>query len=50
MVKGYCLNCKDRYTGCHAVCSKYAEYKRELERIKENRDKERLLRKKRCVH
>ena len=22
-----CLNCKDRYIGCHSVCEKYLEYK-----------------------
>lgn len=30
MVKGYCLNCTERYLGCHSKCEKYKKYKKEL--------------------
>lgn len=30
-----CLNCKERYLGCHSNCLKYKQYKEELERVKE---------------
>lgn len=30
-----CLNCEDRFVGCHAECEKYAEYQVILEAWKE---------------
>ena len=29
-----CLNCPDRYPGCHSKCKKYQEAKAEHERVK----------------
>lgn len=29
-----CRGCLNRFVGCHAQCEKYAEWRRELERVK----------------
>ena len=31
-----CKDCKERHSGCHAGCKKYAEYRKQ---IKKNKDK-----------
>lgn len=36
-----CLNCKERYQGCHSKCDKYKKYKEEIEKIKLNKKKSR---------
>lgn len=35
-----CKDCIDRKIGCHSNCSRYAEYKKELDKIKEIKSKE----------
>ena len=37
MNKASCRDCKKRHIGCHADCKEYKEYKKKLEREKENR-------------
>lgn len=32
-----CLDCNERSQLCHSTCKKYAEYKRKLNKINENR-------------
>ena len=32
-----CLDCKNRYPGCHSTCENYKNYKEKLEKIKENK-------------
>jgi hypothetical protein len=32
-----CADCKDRVIGCHGKCVPYAEWRAELERVKNNR-------------
>lgn len=39
----YCVRCKDRIIGCHSKCEHYKEYKLEMEKIKKNRNLERLI-------
>lgn len=39
-----CLNCENRYLGCHSNCEKYKEYKQYLDVIKINKKKENLFR------
>jgi hypothetical protein len=34
-VKAPCKDCPERFTGCHAVCDKYEDYKQTLEAEKE---------------
>ena len=34
-----CKDCKDRYIGCHDKCVLYAEWKAEIERVKEEKRK-----------
>ena len=36
-----CLNCTDRYRGCHMVCEKYKEYKEKLAYIKQKKQEDR---------
>lgn len=38
-----CKECGDRYVGCHGACARYAEYKREHNKIK-HENYERLIR------
>lgn len=33
-----CRDCKRRHIGCHANCKEYKEYKKMIEREKENRN------------
>lgn len=44
---GSCLGCTDRYVGCHATCSKYAEWSKEHHKQKDieynNRCKEKFF-------
>lgn len=28
-----CLNCEDRQIGCHAVCEKYIQFRKELDEV-----------------
>ena len=35
-----CKDCPDRYLNCHDQCEKYKEYKEELDRVREIRNKE----------
>lgn len=37
MSKNKCLNCTDRYIGCHDSCEKYQSFKAERELIYKNR-------------
>lgn len=39
MIKGPCLECLDKVLGCHSSCTRYAEYKQELERVAGQREK-----------
>ena len=43
-----CKDCPDRYSGCHAKCERYREFRRELDernkRIREQKFKEKLTR------
>ena len=32
-----CLNCQDRFLGCHSVCKKYKEFKEYKNNINEQR-------------
>jgi hypothetical protein len=32
-----CYQCKDRYPACHDKCNKYKEFKKEKERVRNNR-------------
>lgn len=34
-LEGSCKNCKDRHIGCHSECEKYAEFKQDIEDLKE---------------
>ena len=34
-----CKDCTKRKLGCHSACPEYADYKRELEHIKKEREK-----------
>lgn len=38
-----CKDCKDRAVGCHAICKKYIEWKKERDAILEKINKERDL-------
>lgn len=44
MIKGPCLNCEERYVGCHSKCKKYQQYRKELDefndRVAATRNKE----------
>lgn len=40
-----CRDCTSRLVGCHSMCSDYKAYKAELQRIKDNKDKERQFEK-----
>lgn len=33
MTTAPCMCCANRHLGCHSVCGRYAEYKRELEEV-----------------
>lgn len=37
-MKGPCKNCTKRHELCHSSCKEYAEWKKHLEKAKENRD------------
>lgn len=37
-----CMNCSDRFIGCHSSCDKYSKYKTRSEEIQNNRKKELL--------
>lgn len=39
-----CLDCKERHQGCHSTCEKFSEYRKELEKIKKNKNRDNLLR------
>ena len=30
-----CLNCTDRYVGCHAICDSYLKYKEQNDKIRQ---------------
>lgn len=49
MIYSKCLNCTDRFLGCHSTCYKYLEYRSKLDKIKENKlkDKQKRLKTKR---
>lgn len=36
-----CLNCEKRFLGCHASCDTYLNYRKRLDKIKENKIRER---------
>lgn len=36
-----CKECPDRHTACHDHCERYAEFKVELDRIRQNEQRER---------
>ncbi len=38
-----CYGCKDRFVGCHATCPKYAEFRKELEEIRESEKRQATL-------
>ena len=38
-----CKECKSRYPGCHAVCKEYELADREVKRMNEERDKDRVF-------
>ena len=40
MIKSPCADCTDRYRGCHSECSRYYEFKQDLEKVREIRYKE----------
>lgn len=42
-MKAPCLNCPDRYSGCHDTCEKYQTYKAHRQRISEARAKQNFL-------
>ena len=42
-----CLNCTKRYVGCHNDWENYKKYKKELEKIKQNRKLDKLIFKRR---
>lgn len=31
-----CLDCKDRFIGCHSKCEKYKQFKRKMEVLPQN--------------
>jgi hypothetical protein len=33
----HCYKCKDRKVGCHLVCERYAEYRKEIEKTKQKK-------------
>lgn len=33
--KSSCVNCQERYVGCHSVCDKYKEYRKKLDEFNE---------------
>ena len=37
MSKNKCLNCTERYIGCHDTCERYLKFKTERELISKNR-------------
>lgn len=32
-----CMGCSDRYSACHSSCKKYIAWRKEMDRVKENR-------------
>lgn len=40
--KAPCKNCEERYPACHGKCEKFAEYRREVDRIAAARRKKKL--------
>ena len=40
-----CLNCPDRYLGCHDTCQKYLTYRKEQDIVNTKRSKERRFEK-----
>ena len=38
-----CVRCMDRVIGCHANCEHYKRYKQRMAKIRENKNKERLM-------
>lgn len=43
MEKAPCKNCKERKVGCHSICSKYIEWKKEFEKLKAEEKEARSL-------
>lgn len=41
-----CKGCKDRIVGCHSNCKKYIEWRKELDKAQENKNRSRY---KACV-
>lgn len=37
-----CKDCKDRVLGCHSTCQRYLEFRKEVDRIHEIRNLEKL--------
>lgn len=37
-----CFHCDYREVGCHNKCPRYKKYKKEIEKIRKNRDKEKI--------
>lgn len=37
-----CLNCSDRYLGCHSKCDLYDKFKQDIKLLKERSHKEQL--------
>ena len=38
-----CKNCENRFVGCHNECNKYKEYRKEIEKIYEVLNKDKLI-------
>lgn len=43
MTKPPCYNCPSRSTSCHSSCTNYQDWKRELEKEKQNREKDKTI-------
>lgn len=39
-----CMECNERKVGCHAYCNQFIQYKKEADRIKEERHKDSRIR------
>lgn len=44
MIQAPCKDCKDRQLGCHSICQKYIDFKKEQEVINLAKRKDTILR------
>lgn len=42
MIKPPCKGCEERHLKCHSSCERYLAYRKELERVREAKNKERI--------